>query len=102
MSAGPWRREVGGPVRVCDLVPGDLVAFDGPGDASATLLGWSTPHPGYPGRPLAMVLWQLHHEDGFSVDALHPEQVVGVLRGRTDAERFAAVVEALPYPGVTG
>lgn len=88
----PERRR-SGTVRVCDLVPGDLV--DNGAGMSATLLGWSSPHPRYPG--LALVLWRMHHEAGFSVDALHPEQEVGELVERDDEQRYTAITAALPY-----
>lgn len=75
--------------RVCDLVPGDLVAI--PTGDSAVYVA-QTPHPLWPG--LHLVIWRM--PDGtWSHDALDARQVVGQVQESTLVERIGRLRWAL-------
>lgn len=59
-------------MRISDLKPGDQWFIDD--DHGATFVGAFTPHPVYPS--LALVIWWLHHEQRWSLDALRITQEI--------------------------
>lgn len=76
-------------IRIDQLRPGDRTSHHTIGEA--TLLVIHQPHPLHPG--LALVVWWMHREQRWSIDALYPSQLLPddmtVTTMDDDAERAA-------------
>jgi hypothetical protein len=74
--------------RVFDLQPGDVVSL---GEETATFIA-SEQHPKY--TDLRLVIWKLHRDNSWSLDALRADQEVGSVLPNAPEQRWNRVQEA--------